>query len=161
MRKKPIQTYVSSKSTRINPRKPIEGGDGAADAEPLRELYEQIKQANATYIREQSKWVLAGILEVLIKGAKYDPLAGRCYRELPKYLKAKKAIINIQNTDDRCFGYSLLWFLDPPRDRRNNFRPSLYTNETFERNHLADLLYPIAPQDVHLYEDRLQIKRNV
>ena len=47
------------------------------------------------HIREGSGWVLAGILDVLIKEAKYDPLAGRCYRELPKYLKAKKAIINI------------------------------------------------------------------
>ena len=27
----------------------------------------------------------------------------------------------------------------------------------FERNHLLDLINPIAPQDVHLYEDLLQI----
>ena len=109
---KPIETYVSSKSTRIYFRKPTEGDDGAAYAEPLRELYEWIKQANVTYIREGSGWVLAGILEVLIKGAKYNLLAGRCDRELPKYLKAKRAIINIQNTDDRCIGYALLWFID-------------------------------------------------
>ena len=143
--KKPIETYVSSKSTRIYPRKPTEGGDGAAYAEPLRELYERMKQANAIYIREGSGWVLAGILEVLIKGAKYYPLAGRCYCELPKYLKAKKAIMNIQNTDDRCFGYALLWFLDQPRDRHNWNRPNLYTNEMFELNNRADLPYPIAP----------------
>ena len=67
-----------------------------------------MKQANETYIREGSGWVLAGILEVLIKGAKYDPLAGRCYRELPTNLKTKKPIINIQNTNDRCFGYAHL-----------------------------------------------------
>ena len=92
---KPIKTYVSSKSTRIYPCKPIDGCDGAAYAEQLRELYERIKKANATYICEGSGWVLAGFLEVLIKGAKYDPLTGRCFRELPKYLKAKRAIINI------------------------------------------------------------------
>ena len=107
---KPIEIYVSSKSTRIYPRKPTEGGDGAAYTEQLHELYERMKQANATYIREGSGWVLTGIPKVLIKGAKYDPFAGRCYRELPKYLKAKRAIINIQNTDDRCFGHALLWF---------------------------------------------------
>ena len=140
-KKNPIETYVSSKSTRINPRKPTEGGDGAAYAEPLRELYERIKQANATYILEGSGWVLAGILEVLIKGAKYDPLAGRCYRELPKYVNEKKAIINIQNTDDRCFGYALLWFLDLQRDRKHSERALLETDEMVERNHLADLPY--------------------
>ena len=31
----------------------------------------------------------------------------------------------------------------------------------FEDNHLADLPYPIAPNDVHLYEDQLQININV
>ena len=155
--KKSIETYVSFKSTRIYPRKPIEGGDGAAYAEQLRELYERIKQANATYIREGSGWVLAGIFEIVIKREKYDQLAGRCYRELPKYFKAKRAIINIQNTDERCFSYSLLWFLDPPRDRKHSKRSLLYTNEMFDRNHLADLPYPIAPQDVNFYEDLLQI----
>ena len=51
---KPIETYVSSKSTRIYPHKPNDGGDGTAYAEPLGDLYERIKQANATYIREKS-----------------------------------------------------------------------------------------------------------
>ena len=116
MRKNQLRLTFSLNRHGFTPRKPIECGDGAAYAESLRELYERIKQANATYIREGSGWVLAGILEVLIKGAKYDLLIGRCYRELPKYQKAKKAIINVQNTDDRCFGYALLWFIDPPRD---------------------------------------------
>ena len=31
----------------------------------------------------------------------------------------------------------------------------------FEDNHLADLPYPIAPNDVHLYEDQLQTNINV
>ena len=31
----------------------------------------------------------------------------------------------------------------------------------FERNNLVDLPYPIAPNNVHLYEDQLQIYINV
>ena len=35
------------------------------------------------------------------------------------------------------------------------------TEQMFEQNNLADLFYPIPPNDVHLYEDQLQININV
>ena len=92
---------------------------------------------------------------------RYIPLAGRCHRELPPYLQSKKDIINIQNINDRCFGYALLWFIDPLRDRHHSWRPNLYTEAMFERNNLVNLPYPIPPNDVHLYEDQLQININV
>ena len=105
--------------------------------------------------------MLAGILHLELRGVRYIPLAGRCHCELPPYLQTKKAIINIQNTDDRCFGYSLLWFIDPPRVRQNSWRPTLDTEAMFVRNNLFNLFYPIAPNDVYLYEDQLQININV
>ena len=139
---KPFEFYFTCTATWFFRREPTEGGDGAPYAEPLRELFERIKQLNAIFIREQSKFVLAGILQLVIRGVKYIPLTGRCHRELSPYLKANKAIINIQNTDDRCFGYTLLWFIDPPRDRHNSWRPNLFTETMFERNNLVDLPYP-------------------
>ena len=105
--------------------------------------------------------MLAGILQLVIRGVRYDPLAGRCHRELPKYLKTKKAIINIQNTDDRCFGYALLYFLDRSNTHQHLERPYFYTEQMFENNGLADLPYPIIPNDVHLYEDQLQTNINL
>ena len=70
--------------------------------------------------------------------------------------------MNIANDDERCFGYAMLFFLDKPQDQHRHYgRPELYTEEMFEANNLADLPYPIAPQDVHLYEDRLLININV
>ena len=142
-------------------REPTEGSDGASYAEPLLELFERIKKLNATFIREQSGLVLAGILQLVLRGVRYIPLACRCHRELHPYLKANKAIINIQNTDDRSFGYALLWFLDPLRDRTKRWRPNLYTEAMFERNNLVDLPYPSPPNDIHLYEIQLQININV
>ena len=105
---KPFEFYLTCAATRFFRREPSEGGDGVPYAEPFRELCKRIKKLNATFIHEQSGLVLAGILQLGIRGVRYIPLAGRCHRELPTYLKAKKAIINIQNTDDRCFGYALL-----------------------------------------------------
>ena len=105
--------------------------------------------------------MLAGILQLVIRGVRYRPLAGRCHRELPPYLKGKQAIINIQNTDDRCFGYGLLYFMDRPNVVNHFERACYYTDEMFDANRLSDLPYPISPNDVHLYEDQLQININL
>ena len=158
---KTFEFYLSCAPTRFFHRDPTDDGDGAPYAEPLRELGMRIKRLNAQFIRELSGLVLAGILQLVIRGVRYIPLAGRCFRELPPYLKNKKAIINIQNNDERCFGYSLLYFIDPRHDRNNSGRATLYTEQMFEDNQLADLPYPIAPNDVHQYEDRLQTNINV
>ena len=48
-----------------------------------------------------------------------------------------------------------------PRDRQNSWRPTLYTKQRFEDNQLADLPYLIPPNNVHLYEDTLQININL
>ena len=100
---KPFEFYLTSAATRFYRGEPITGGDGAPYAEPLRELFERIQKLNANFIKEQSGLVLADILQLVIRGVRYDPLAGRGLRELPPYLISKKAIVNIQNTDDRCF----------------------------------------------------------
>ena len=74
----------------------------------------------------------------------------------------KKAIINIQNNYERWFGYSVLYFLKRANlPERHCERVTLYTNVMFYRHHLDTLPYPISPNDVHLYEDQLQININV
>ena len=45
----------------------------------------------------------------VIQISNYSPLsAGFGYVQLPSFLKNKKAIINVQNKDPRCFGYAIL-----------------------------------------------------
>ena len=61
---------------------------------------------------EGSAWVVDKILENNLVISKYDPLRGSSYIPLPdKYLK-RKACINIQNKDDKCFLYCLARALD-------------------------------------------------
>ena len=42
-----------------------------------------------------------------------NPLAGGSYMELPKFIKDKKACINVKNDDDRCFEWAVLSALFP------------------------------------------------
>ena len=44
---------------------------------------------------------------------KYDPLGGSSYIPLPKFLAAKKAIINLKNEDDECFKLAITRALNP------------------------------------------------
>ena len=93
---------------------------------------------------------------------KYAPLQGRGWQPLPEILSKKEAIINIQNNDERCFGYALLYFIERANLLEKNCRrENLYTNEMFQRYHLDTLPYPISPNDVHRYEDQLQMNINV
>ena len=86
---KPFKFYLTSAATRFYRRETTNGGDGAPYAEPLRELFERIQKLNANFIKDQSGLVLAGILQLVIRGVRSDPLAGGCHSELPKYLKGK------------------------------------------------------------------------
>ena len=48
--------------------------------------------------------------------AKYEPLKGSSYIPLPKALANKKAIINVQNDDDRCLEWALKSALYPAKN---------------------------------------------
>jgi hypothetical protein len=51
------------------------------------------------------------INHVRINSAESNPLVASSYIELPKYLKGKKAVINVKNNDNKCFGYAILSIL--------------------------------------------------
>ena len=45
--------------------------------------------------------------------AVYTPLEGASYLPLPKKIKDKKAVLNIQNKDQKCFLWSVLMAKHP------------------------------------------------
>ena len=160
--KEPFEQYLSAALTRIF----YNDGQVIATANPyignLRILTDRIKEFNAKFIRDKSGHRLAGVLQFILKMMKYAPLEGRGWQPHPDFLSKKQAIINIQNNDKRCFGYALLYFLERANlPEKICKRANLYTNEMFQRHYLDTLLYLISPNDVHLYEDQLQININV
>ena len=55
---------------------------------------------------------------------KYTPLKGSSYIDLSKFIKDKKACINVKNNDNKCFKWALLSALYPPKkhsDRMSNY----------------------------------------
>ena len=74
----------------------------------LDEITQAILIRNAHFNRQNSGLVLDDILNFRFKITEFNPLSGRGYQELPQFLAKKHAIINVKNSDERCFGYAVV-----------------------------------------------------
>ncbi|KAL4083635.1 hypothetical protein QTP88_028951 [Uroleucon formosanum] len=78
---------------------------------------EKIKIVNEIeeFVMKNSQWRLHQILSLGININKYVPFKGSSYIPLPKHIGDKKAIINVQNKDDKCFLWAILSALHPAK----------------------------------------------
>jgi hypothetical protein len=65
------------------------------------------------YINQGSDWRLVQVIKLTIHANQYAPLGGICYVELPESVKAKKAVINVKNTDNQCFKWCVRRAVNP------------------------------------------------
>lgn len=144
-----VQGYLA---TSFRPVIHASGVDGVVQT-----LTEQLHERYINFVREGSGLVLRQLLRTEANFARYTPLTGSGFVELPPYLARKKAIVNVRNIDNRCFGYALLAALCPIN---NPQRPQSYEN-AFSEHHLDGLEYPIALDDLETVEQQIQIPFNV
>jgi len=83
---------------------------------------------------------------------------------LPKFLKDKKAIVNVNNKDNRCFGFSILAALYhdhlPTHLQLRKSRPGTYKC-LFTQHGLDKLAYPVGIEDVAEIEKQIGIGINI
>ena len=84
------------------------------------------------WTREGSGWVVDRVETMYVNIAKYAPLKGSSYMELPKYLKKKVAIINVRNQDNECLKWALLSARHPVK--KNAQRVTKYKDHENELN---------------------------
>ena len=66
------------------------------------------------WINKGSGWMVESIESQYINISTYRPLSGSSYDELPAELKSpKKGLINLKNTDQRCFLWCHVRHIDP------------------------------------------------
>ena len=84
-------------STRFN----VHNEDGLKQAieDSLKQILLQIENLEATSSNLQFK----KITSITIHDDKYDPTRAGRYIDLPRFIKLKKACINIKNEDNKCF----------------------------------------------------------
>ena len=106
--------------------------------------------------------VLSDVLAFRYKVCEFLPLVGREYKQLPTFLAKKKAIINVRNTDNRCFGYAMasarasaLGAMEDHVDRAVNY------HHLSREYGLDQLHYPVEVDDIPAIEDKLGVGINV
>ena len=76
-------------------------------------MKETVLESLAKFQTQGSYWRFHSILSRNLHTVKYVPLGGSSYIPLPKFLAAKKAIINLKNEDDKCFKWAITQELNP------------------------------------------------
>ena len=76
-------------------------------------MMERILENMASFQIMGSSWKLRSIIQLELHTVSYKPLKGETYIPLPKELAVKKAIINMENYDNKCFLCCGLWALNP------------------------------------------------
>ena len=106
------------------------------------------------YTNEGSGWIFQNIDCLLLKVNKNVPLSGSSYIDLPKEIKAKKAVINVQNKDNRCFEYAILSFQHNKEvDQKHTNRPSKYKEYLGQLNFIG-IEFPVSLKDIDKFENQ-------
>ena len=96
----------------------------------LNQFIHEVKGEIEAWSERGSGWIMDKILKAFINVARYQPMRGGSYMELPAKLKNKKAVLNIQNRrDNECLRWAIRAALFPSPRGRNPMRTSSYPTE--------------------------------
>ena len=104
-----------------------------------------------------SGWALTRINKLWVNIYKFSPLAGSSYIELPEEIEMKQACVNINNKDQRCFEYSVLYALHAAEIGKNPQRVTKYKKYENELN-FQGLEFPVSRKDYERFEKLNKIK---
>ena len=148
-----VQVPLTTKSFVLNHRSEIGG--------QLQTLAKEILVRNENMLRLQSFLNMVEIARLELHLAEHNPIAtGSTYTELPRFLALKYCIVNVQNTDERCFGYAVLSAISDV-DRHNNPNHPRHYNHKFGWRGLDQLQYPVDIADIPDIEKKLEVGFNV
>lgn len=96
-----------------------------------------------------SGFSLNSIDGLIININRYKPIGGSSYLPLPTYIENKKATINVQNIDNKCFKYSIMAnHVNPVHAERIG---SNYT-EVEDKYDFSNLNFPVMIKDIKQFE---------
>ena len=131
------KTYINNKSTDV---KVI-----------LSQMLKEIMETLANYQRNGSGWNFKKVISLEIHTVDYKRVKGSGYIPLPDFIMRKKAIINMENTDERCFLWSVLRYLHPVQKnapRINDLRE--YENDL----NFKGINLPVKLKDITKFENQ-------
>ena len=104
----------------------------------------------AKFKRQGSNWRFHSVLSLYLHTVKYVQLGGSSYIPLPKFLAAKKAMINLKNDDDECFKWTVTRALTPAA--KNSERIDKKLREKSEVLNWDGLIFPVNLSDINKFK---------
>ena len=117
----------------------------------LSRMLREIMIKLADYQMNGSGWYFKEVISFEIHTVDYKPIKGSCHIPLPDFLMRKKAIINMENKDDKCFLWCVLRYLHPVQknaSRINDLRE--YENDL----NFKGIDFPIRVKDIQKFENQ-------
>ena len=124
--------------------------DGTDEKELYDMMVERILEKIATFIATESEFRFHSITQLELHIVSYKPLRGKTWVSLPKELADKKAIINMQNKDNKCFLWCVLRALNPKRLHPERLDKELMGKEN--TLNMEGIDYPVSLKDLNKFE---------
>ena len=125
-------------------------------ASAMRDIYRRSQEFQA----EGSGWTLERILSLTLHTVAYQPLLGNSFIKSPEYIARKKAVLNIQNDDDKCILWAILAHLHPVKKQDHPYRVGKYQPYEQELN-MTGVSYPTPLSDIPKIEKNNNLSINV
>ena len=116
----------------------------------VEDSFKSIENKIQSYVQEGSAWQFKEVVQLEIHTTEHNPTKGSSYIDLPKWIKDKKAIINIKNKDDKCFLWCILRYLHPKE--KNEERIGDLKKYEFSLN-TKGITFPIKENDINKFEN--------
>ena len=119
----------------------------------LSQMLKEIMVNLAIYQKNGSGWYFKEVISFEIYTVDYKTLKGKSHIPLLDFLMRKKAIINMENKDDKCFLWCVLRYLHPREkhsSRINDLRE--YENDL----NFKGIDFPIRVKDIQKFENQNQ-----
>lgn len=112
-------------------------------------IVNSIKKKIESFQERDSGWTFLNNSHVEINVNKYQPLRGSSFIELPKFIKNKKACLNIKNNDPYCFLWSITAALFPSKTHPDRVTSYPYCCSVFN---VKGMSFPVGFSDIATFE---------
>ena len=111
----------------------------------INEIIEQID----IYLQNGSEWYFKEVVQLEIHTVEFNPTKGSSYIPLPDWITNKKAIVNIENKDEKCFLWCIPRYLHP----RNRDEERLTGLKEYENSlKTKGITFPMKLRDISKFE---------
>ena len=123
--------------------------DGTDEKEIYDTMVERILEKIATFLATKSDVRFHSVIKFEFHTVSYKPLRGETWLPQPKELADKKAIINMQNKDNKCFLWCVLRALNPDKNNPQRLDKKLMDKNTLN---MEGIDYPVSLKDLNKFE---------